>query len=797
MERTSVCFPRADARGKSDLLSRTTEIGIYNTMLCDRGTRNYANYQTAGRHIRVYDNDIDDWAEISMEEAIEHCFIWDERGRVEDPYAAVRGGQRSLREAESQANNDFLAYGGWEKDATQYARRNVEYVGDLDARWMTTAQLENAGLTLLNAIQRTAAGAGAAVAPPLPNEFALDGVDLDAATAGNPALRNVFTQAINLLGTDNLFLDNAAIDAAGRRGTGVTSNGRSVLDNIFTVFALRNYQAVRPTERYGGGPAAAAPQVQQGGGAGGGAADVAGGGEGAAPQNEMAARIEAANQDFLANTLGSNVPASHRARLDAIVADRAQTWQQRANAIQNLVLECIAAGATAIGSPLRDEAYTKTWFLRRYTAHTGALAEIEAEAPTRTTATPAARAAPVRLAAQPPQQQQQRAAVKYIPVGAPVPTGYEYASAYDANKTYASCPQSLREFRYLTKVFDVSGSSGGGGGGGVAAQIGAGLSVRGRRPAEQIGAPMRRELRPEEIAPEAPLTKRFNNIDRRIYEIANGSAPELVKWLAILYLGAAFTKQRFLAFATHNIYVPCGFLLLRPHCTYRTRFGIKCASGGRSGYTFFGHSNMQIEHEAARKVGMMHYTAYLSAVVTQPKNVYVIEDLFCERYLGGMGTAFWTRADYMAKGGNRTKKSIICAMLPPKLPGNGKLEKKIDVRGQWYTEQVMGLVEGDRFVKYLYPGAGRMAQLAGWYDPVRKSRTVDQTTRSRRVEINFVCFQGVQFHWNTKVEDWGDVIIEQGHMGPKVYPGVGQVRNGLMRFVETPNYLQQANMRRW
>ena len=65
-------------------------------------------------------------------------------------------------------------------------------------------------------------------------------------------------------------------------------------------------------------------------------------------------------------------------------------------------------------------------------------------------------------------------------------------------------------------------------------------------------------------------------------------------------------------------------------------------AGAETGYSFYGHTDMQIAHDAGRKVGMAHYTGYFSALVVEPNNVYVFEDLFCQRYLGGMGVEFWS-----------------------------------------------------------------------------------------------------------------------------------------------------------
>jgi hypothetical protein len=130
---------------------------------------------------------------------------------------------------------------------------------------------------------------------------------------------------------------------------------------------------------------------------------------------------------------------------------------------------------------------------------------------------------------------------------------------------------------------------------------------------------------------------------------------------------------------------------------------------------------------------MAHYTAYLSAVVLYPKNVYVVEDLFCEKYLGGMGVEFWNATKYKNTT-NRKSKSIICAPLPPNCK---KIEQKIDIRGRWFTEQQLGLVTQERFDAPLYPGAGRVRHIFGLEDAARK----DRGSNGRRVAMNFVCWQ--------------------------------------------------------
>jgi hypothetical protein len=196
----------------------------------------------------------------------------------------------------------------------------------------------------------------------------------------------------------------------------------------------------------------------------------------------------------------------------------------------------------------------------------------------------------------------------------------------------------------------------------------------------------------------------------------------------------------------------------------------------------FGHSDVQIAHDAAHKVGIAHYTTYLSAVVTNPKLVYIVQDMFCEKYLGGMDVSFWSSAAEYKTAHNRRHKSILCIPLPPNVK---KLEKKIDVRGRWFTEYQMGLVSDDRFNLDLYPGAPRINALCGFADANRKDL---QSRRTGGAARNFVAWQGMEWYFNTKTGAWDDWTPEAGHMGHKVYPTCGKVRNGQLKFLKDPDF---------
>lgn len=681
-----------DGVGHAELLSREMELGVYNTMV-DR-CRNYNEYTTASRAIRVYDNDTDDWAVISLEDAIEHCVLFDEgdgEGEVYDPFTGSNyQRRRTASDNTIEAQNDFLRF-----SVAGDKVNNVKYIGDLDEKWMTTKQMLDAGQTLLNAINRTRA-------QPLDQTASvqtINGIDL------NP-----------ILGDNSLF-------ANARRPT-----GNKIAD-------VNNY---RVTARSGNN------------------ADI--------ESNIDGSAAEERHQKLFEDALLKSLPdGPKRIQARAITGDATKSWKERAQAVKDIAHETFRSAPQTLAKGLQGEERINSWFDGRINEYEQRFNDWAA-----TRSSGAASSST------------DGSNIREVPIGQPLPEGCSYLNDYERQKAQAgvrSVPTSLRDFTGCPQLF--VGNNSGTGSSDSSSAFGR------RRGGALIGSNV--ENKANKYSGE--LDVRFNNIEKRIKAIANSSAPAAVRYLAMLYLGARFSKRRFLEFARADIYVPAGFLLLRPHATYRTRYGIKCQAG-ECGNTFFGHGDMQLGNEATRKVGVMHYTTYLSAVVTDERKVYVVQDIFCKKYLGGMGTTFWSRKDYTSKGSNRRRFSIVCTMLPPNFGSrNGKLDKRIDVRGQFYTHYAMKMIGADRFQNVCYPGAGRTAAAMGWWDPIRQGKGNNVSQRSRHIDMNFICSQAVQFHYNNKTDAWGDVIVEQSEFGEKVYPGCGRVRNGEYKYLKEPSYL--------
>ncbi len=730
--------------GKADLLSRTIEVGVFNTILLK--CKDFKKYRSADMNIRVYDNTKDDWAEITFEKAIEHCILWDKNDDwdVADPYTGTRRGRVGGTETEQKM--DFLRYGTGEAGD---AKQDVKYIGDLDDTWLTTKQTLNAAQTLLNAVQRTVketSNLGFDISRPTfdskTNKYS------DVTTVQTPKddadVIKFLTTAGNILGKDSLFFNTTA-DMTSATGP------HDLINKFINTPGKYATKSIELTN---------API----------SSDVS-------SYNKTEA--EQAHQKWL-RQIGGYIPDNKKDALEAIVTNSSETWKQRALNIQALALECKKNDPPSISM---NTDRIKTWT-------EGRINEYQAEF-NQWIKSQATMSAPVGDN------------VVYLPIGTPLPQGYTYLNAQEEAKAKSGaaptlrCPTSLAEFTHIAEVFEGSG-------GGATNQRGVGIS--GRRGASLVGARGQSEdtdknmgrgeytIDPKtgaqtEIAGKRTerLKRRYNNIDRRIRAIAYSSATVELKWLAILYLGTRFNKLRFHFLADQDVLLPVQFLLLRPHCTYRTRYAIKCADNGVAGFFAYGASSMNVAHSASVKTRLMHYTAYMAPVVTNPKMVYVQEDVFCTNYFGGMGTEFWSLDEYNNKGANRTKRSIICTMLPLNMPYD--MENKIDIRGYWYSAAAAKLVDAERFSRGCYPGGDRTAALCQWWDPVRKGALGNQVARSRNVAINYVCFQGVQFRYNSKNDTWGDVTIEQGHFGPDVLPGCGKVRKGAFKFLKPASYV--------
>jgi len=657
--------------GKADLLSRTTEVGIYNLM-ADR-TRDYSKYRKEGRDLKVYNNTTDAWSVIQFQHAIENLGVWDKNGVLTNVFgqAYARSANKGVPGSSVMDEMDFLSF---INPAAANARQNIEFFGDMSANWITAQHFLNAGQTVVNAM---------GYQNPARIEALTAEYDAAAAGAGGAqAFSNIAKRAQDLLGKDNVFFDAAANPAA------------TFFSNIVTA----GMSAVAPQRL---GAAAVGAGVDQ----------------------------ETGHQKWIRGVFGPVFTTDgDKAEVNAIAGDSSLTWQTRAARIKDIVLDRVRNEPDAVVTQLGDSAQVDDWYNTRVRNYKNTL---EKQAPV------ASAAADVG------------GEVQYVHSDRPVA---ENMPALRATGNKAPARVGARHVQQAP-------------------------GARGAFSEEE-----QRQFRANERpATRAGFNQRYRNMAVHLQAIHDSSAQGIVKAMAMLYCGVSFTKQRLVSLHNAHVAVLLNIMLARPHCTYKTRMGIKVATNGAAGFTVFGHSDMQYGNDPGAKVGFLHYTAYLSAVVTDPKNVAVVPDIYCQRYLGGMGVDFWTPESYRKTNARRSR-SIIAYPLPPTVM---ELEKRIDARGRWYTLQKLGFCTAQRFDRPLFPGAARMNLLFDMHNPMRTDRS---HSGGGRTPANYTLAQGMEWYFNTHTQQWDDYTVEQSPFGQKVYPGCGKVRNGQLKFLKDPNY---------
>ena len=69
--------------------------------------------------------------------------------------------------------------------------------------------------------------------------------------------------------------------------------------------------------------------------------------------------------------------------------------------------------------------------------------------------------------------------------------------------------------------------------------------------------------------------------------------------------------------------------------------GILLKKGNELGNTFRGWADFQLTDNIIAKTHDGHFTFWHASVVTNPKMLFLAEDIFCTNYIGGEGKSHW------------------------------------------------------------------------------------------------------------------------------------------------------------
>lgn len=692
--------------GQLDLLSRVRQVGEYNTMIDE--CLNYSTYTSASRAIAIYNEDIDDFSQISLEDAIEHCGLWDQNGNVIPVgFDGRRGGAGQNM---NDARRDFLSY----FNNGVVVTANV--LNQIDPFYLPVKKVIAAAKTIENALVKQG--------------FNTENVRNSIAAAnvtGEIVADSDASHALNVLKT---MLNSAfAIETVLRRAQGEDVQGEGVQGGEDDYHMMMNGKV---------------PVVKIGDNAG---------------QSELAAAD--IDQQFI-EMLGTMVPKSKRDEVSAIgISD--MPMEAKIEAIKQKCKDYIDEKER--GLKLKSHGKVEDFFKTRTKEYQALRSQAQA-----TGASPSISG---KIA-------------KYMEPGQNLEgTGFKYL--YEGSKRRTTGNRTIDRNTHLRvlsdRAFDLEQAARQSGN--VQSRVtdtGAGLGLEGIS-AMAYGKRDKRERIPSE-----ELRKIYERLElelKHTEEIDRSGASFFHKILAKLFLQVPMTKQSMLNLARHDILVPLNFLLFRPHIQYKTRMGIKVATGGRAGRTYYGHSGMQIQHEAGRKIAHMHYTTHMRSVVTQPKNVYVQPDLFCQEYLGGNNVEFFDHESYKLKDNEHLRQSIICVAIPP---AETKIPSPMDASGRFYVEYNAGLLRKEDFEELHYSTAFRYNHLYGFHMQAKKQGTDLPNFKSQYSHDNRAMYQGMQIMYNTKTNSFDKVRTNKGHRGKNIYAGVGEVFNGQLKEIEIQDF---------
>lgn len=209
---------------------------------------------------------------------------------------------------------------------------------------------------------------------------------------------------------------------------------------------------------------------------------------------------------------------------------------------------------------------------------------------------------------------------------------------------------------------------------------------------------------------------------------------------------------------------------------------------GEAGYTFQGNSNVMMGTDSARKMISLHFTMYARPVILNARCITHIPNLAVRDYFGGNGTALWNalnetdHGNFQRGGGMESfQKDIICV---PMLPGEQITTTYVDLTGHMNPNLVE--LSADEPEPESVPA---MANIYAKYwglehspdSPFDMPAVNLDGADEMRTTLSFQAHQWVfggelGSRHPTTLNELNRPIVEQGHMGSNIYPGVGATR---------------------
>ena len=290
-------------------------------------------------------------------------------------------------------------------------------------------------------------------------------------------------------------------------------------------------------------------------------------------------------------------------------------------------------------------------------------------------------------------------------------------------------------------------------------------------------------------------------------------------------------------------------LCVRPFREYTMGTGMLLKKGSELGNTFRGWADFQLTDNIIAKTHIGHFTFWHASIVTNPKCLFLAEDIFCTNYLRGEGKTLLKtllRKEFMDDPMGvmqREDADIICLPIPigsmdasshrlnmnnpvslnnslaehtgkfgtsmrgvnismissqyPSYLDAGSVVGRSAAQVQLLAGMFVRLHEDDRHYKAVV-GEMNNALMTGWaFDKLNNIVDIESanTFETNGNLINTICFHTMQKFRNPKNNRWEVTNLNTGHFGENgIYEGVKKIRCGFIDYFKEMDYQKSMAM---
>ena len=301
-----------------------------------------------------------------------------------------------------------------------------------------------------------------------------------------------------------------------------------------------------------------------------------------------------------------------------------------------------------------------------------------------------------------------------------------------------------------------------------------------------------------------PLAEDANNTGK--FQVADLNGSKIVADGTVIYKEGTKTvtfgewNQKAFALNTANkdeTTVPgadAPIVLSRPFIEHAMLSAVLTVSGGDTGATIFGPSDMQISANTSVKTIEGHYTGHFRAIITKPQNVFVLKDIMANGYRAGGNTKFFVTDGDIGEGkkaimerlnmddttGDAILPSLLAFPMSAEQYDSGNMDTVMSVTTRLLPYEVTGNNAHKSF-----PGGENMFAIYNNALGLRAVHFGEDMRASENMEYlsqgstnNALCFMGPHRKFDPLTGAYTTLVPGMGHWGPDARPGDARWRRG-------------------